>query len=143
MRNLLLIIFAIILFSAVSCETIPPGNAPDGEIVNPGKDSVNYSWQRAENYFVTSLSMYCFQNFPQGSRFCLDFGSKNIELQYWSFKLLRELQKLVPVKLDNSLNAKYMLKSTYKKNVWTMQLVDNKSGKIVWKDFTRIKEKKK
>ena len=64
------------------CFSLPPGKAPSGSIVSPKLCEEKYSGEGAKNYMLTSLSMFCVQNFPQGSSFYVDFPNSNKKIKF-------------------------------------------------------------
>lgn len=123
------------------CQSLPPGKAPEGSIVSPGKPAAQYSRPAAENYLLTSLSLFCLQHFPQGAGFRIDFSSADRELELRSLNVLRGVREAVPVRLTAGAGAAYCLTSATDGNRgWTMRLIDLKTGKTVWAERVKLKE---
>ncbi|MDD5698261.1 MAG: hypothetical protein PHH77_06550 [Victivallaceae bacterium] len=131
-------VLGIMLFAG--CQSLPPGRAPEGPIVGPGSRAEQYSWKGAENYLLTSLSLFCLQHFPEGTDFRIDFPSRNRELRWRTLNVLRGVREAVPVRLTAGTGAPYCLTSAMAENrYWTMRLTELKTGKIVWAEQVNLK----
>ena len=140
MRLLLLFISIIML---AGCFSLPPGEAPSGPIVNPKLCEEKYSGEGAKNYMLTSLSMFCVQNFPQGSSFYVDFPNSNKKIKLWSQEVLHSVRDSVAIRLVNRKNAGYSLTSKLGKNkTWNMQLREIKTEELVWSEAIQLKGNK-
>jgi len=138
MRTFLLFICIIILGG---CAGLPPGKAPVGPIVETKKPASEYSWIGAKNYMLTSLSMFCLQNFPQGAKFYADFKALDEKLKRNSRDVLCAVSGLVPIKTVKESGADYRVSSEMDKHkIWTMRLIDIKSKKTVWLERVKMSE---
>jgi hypothetical protein len=139
MRNFLLLSSLILL---VGCESLPPGKAPNGPIVDAKMQQREHSWQSAENYLLTSLSAFCLQNFPDGTNICTDFPGNDSFLGIRSRMILYCVCDTAPLRVVGPADAVYSLKSKLNKdNVWSMSLTELKSKKTVWQAKAKIREK--
>ncbi len=139
-KNLFLLCLSVSIILLAGCESLPSGEAPSGTIVITGLHREKYSWPGAKNYMLTSLSMFCLQNFPQGSSFSIDFQSTNKNLKIRSWEVLRSLRDSVPVRLLNQSTATYRLSSGISKNnIWSMRLTELKTKKVVWLERVNVK----
>lgn len=137
MKFFLLFICTIML---AGCFSLPPGQAPDGSIVNPKLAKKEYSWIGAKNYMLTSLSMFCLQNFPQGTKFSIDFKNLNKKVKSNSLDVLCGVRNSVPISIAGASDAAYSVNSKIdKKNIWSMRLIDLKTKKVVWLERVKIK----
>ena len=137
MRILLLFVCIITL---AGCFSIPPGKAPDGSIVSSKLPEKEYSRIGAKNYMLTSLSMFCLQNFPQGAKFNVDFKALNKKVKSCSLDVLCSVRESVPISVAKKSDAAYRVTSKInKENIWSMRLIELKTKKVVW--FERIKIK--
>ena len=138
MRTFLLFICIIILGG---CFSLPPGKAPAGSIVEVKKPAEEYSWIGARNYMLTSLSMFCLQNFPQGAKFYSDFKTLDDKLKRNSRNVLCAVSNSVPIKNVKKSDAVYQVSSDMSKDkIWTMRLTDIKSKKTVWLERVKMSE---
>ena len=136
MRFFLLFV-SIIMFAG--CLSLPPGKAPTGSIVESKLPTEKYSWLGAENHMLTSLSIFCIQNFSQGSSFNIDFQTSNKNLVSCSQAVLRSVRDSTPIRLLKQTQAAYRLSSKINnKNIWSMRLVKLKTKKIVWAENVTI-----
>lgn len=140
MRNFLLL-SGFMLFAG--CQSLPPGEAPEGPIVNAGRTQPEHSWRSAENYLLTSLSAFCLQNFPEGANICTDFPGNDSFLGIRSRMVLYAVCDAVPLRVVNRTDAVYSLSSGFSQDaVWSMSLTDLKTRKTVWRENVKIKENK-
>ena len=138
MRILLLFICIIMLGG---CVGLPPGKAPDGSIVDAKVPAEEYSWIGAKNYMLTSLSMFCLQNFPQGAKFYIDFKTLDKKLKRNSLDVLCAVRNSVPIKVVKKSAADYRVDSEMnKEKIWTMRLSDIKNKKVVWLERVKMSE---
>ncbi len=137
MRILLLFISIILL---AGCASLPPGNAPDGSIVNPKLAKKEYSKIGAKNYMLTSLSMFCLQNFPQGAKFYVDFKNLDKRAKSCSLDVLCSVRQSVPIKLAQKSDADYHVTGEFNENVWSIRLTDLKTKKVVWLEKLKIEK---
>ncbi len=138
MRTFLLFICLIVLGG---CFSLPPGQAPVGSIVETKELAKEYSWVGARNYMLTSLSMFCLQNFPQGEKFYTDFTTSNKELKRNSRNVLCAVGNSVPIKVVKKSDAVYRISTELSKDkVWTMRLIDIKSKRTVWLERVKMSE---
>jgi len=125
------------------CHSLPPGNAPDGPIVDAKIPNREHSWQSAENYLLTSLSIFCLQNFPEGADIYTDFPCNDSFLGIRSRMILYAACNTVPLRVVRRADAVYCLKSKFDKDkVWSMSLTELKTEKNVWQAKAKIQEKK-
>ncbi|MDD5596677.1 MAG: hypothetical protein PHV82_01950, partial [Victivallaceae bacterium] len=137
MRNILLLVGLILL---AGCESLPPGKAPDGSIVDAKLTPQEHSWRSAENYLLTSLSAFCLQNFPEGTKVCTDFPVNDSFPGIRSRMVLYSVCDTVPLRVVSRADAVYSLSSRSDKNqVWSMALTELKTEKIVWRESVKIK----
>jgi len=137
MRIFLLFICIIML---AGCFSIPSGKAPDGSIVDPKLAGKKYSWIGAKNYMLTSLSMFCLQNFPQGAKFNVDFKALNKKFKSCSLDVLCSVRESVPIRVAKKADATYRVTSEInKKNIWSMSLIELKTKKVVWSESVKVK----
>ncbi|MCK4983616.1 MAG: hypothetical protein KAS17_11870 [Victivallaceae bacterium] len=140
MRFLLLVISITML---AGCVGLPPGKAPDGSIVNPKLAKKEYSKIGAKNYMLTSLSMFCLQNFPQGAKFHVDFKNLNKKVKSSSLDVLCSVRESVPIRVANKSDATYRVNSEInKENIWSMRLTELKTKKVVWLEQLKIEKDK-
>lgn len=138
MRIFLLFICIVILGGCVS---LPPGEAPSGPIVEAKVPAEEYSWVGARNYMLTSLSMFCLQNFPGGAKFYTDFKTSDEKLKRNSRDVVCAVSGSVPLKLVKEPEADYRVNSELSKdNIWTMRLYDIKNKKAVWLERVKMSE---
>ena len=138
MRILLLFICIVILGG---CASLPPGKPPVGSIVEDKKPAEEYSWIGARNYMLTSLSMFCLQNSPQGVKVYADFKGLDKKLLRNSRNVLCAVNNSVPIESVKESAATYRVKSEMSKdNIWTMRLSDIKSGKVLWLERVKMSE---
>ena len=132
------LLFTIIMLFA-GCFSLPPGKAPSGSIVSSKLPAEEYSIIGAKNYMLTSLSMFCLQNFPQGAKFNVDFKSLNKKLKSCSLDVLCAVRNSVPIRVANKSDATYRVTSEInKKNIWSMRLIELKTKKVVWLESVKI-----
>ena len=137
MRFFLLFISIIML---AGCFSIPSGKAPDGSIVDSKSAKKEYSWIGAKNYMLTSLSMFCLQNFPQGAKFNVDFKVLDKKLKSSSLDVLCSVRESVPIRTAKKSDADYSVNSEInKKNIWSMSLTELKTKKVVWSESVKVK----
>jgi hypothetical protein len=142
MRIGLIFTYIFVFVILVGCTSLPPGNPPKGPITQPGKTPEKHSWNNAENYMLTSLSVYCLQNFPQGSSFYVNIQKGNPELVYRTYAVLRSLRNSVPIQLTNKSKANYNLESVLDASrIWILKLKNKKTGKTVWLERLTVKKK--
>jgi hypothetical protein len=142
MRIGLIFTYIFVFVILAGCTSLPPGNPPQGPITQPGKTPEEHSWDNAENYMLTSLSVYCLQNFPQGSSFYANIQEGNPELAYRTYAVLRSLRNSVPINLTNKSKANYNLESVLDASrVWILKLKNKKNGKTVWLERLTVKKK--
>ena len=142
-KILIIPIFLLLLF-VTACETLPAGKAPDGEIVKPGSSKDTFCWQEGVNFMLTSLSMYCIQEHPQGISVSVSFAEDSSKLEYNTWKLLRNIKDTVELEIENSNKADYILSSSLKEDkIWSLRLMKSKNKKTVWFRRITIKESKK
>ena len=139
MRFFLLFICTIIL---AGCVGLPPGKAPDGSIVNPKLAKKEYSKIGAKNYMLTSLSMFCLQNFPQGAKLYVDFKNLDKRTKSCSLDVLCSVRQSVPIKVAKKSDADYRVTGEFNKNIWSIRLVDLKTKKVVWLERLKIEKDK-
>jgi len=138
MRIFLLFISIMML---AGCFSIPPGKAPEGSIVGSKSVAKEYSRIGAKNYMLTSLSMFCLQNFPEGAKFNVDFKALNKQVKSCSLDVLCSVRESVPIRVAKKSDADYRVTGEInKKNVWSMRLIDLKTKKIVWLESVKIKK---
>jgi PBP1b-binding outer membrane lipoprotein LpoB len=138
MRIILLLVCLVVLGG---CFSLPPGKAPVGPIVEAKEPAKEYSWIGARNYMLTSLSMFCLQNFPQGAKFYADFKTLDMKLKRNSRNVLCAVSGSVPIKLVKKTDADYRVNSEMsKEKIWTMRLIDIKNGKAVWLERVKMSE---
>ena len=137
MRIFLLFITVMML---AGCFSLPPGKAPDGSIVEPGLTAKEYSRLGAKNYMLTSLSVFCLQNFPQGAKLYVDFKNLNKRNKSCSLDVLCAVRNSVPISVADKSTANYRVNSEInKKNVWIMRLTSLKTNKVVWLEKVKLK----
>ena len=137
MRILLLFITVIML---AGCAGLPSGKAPEGSIVNPKLSAKEYSKIGAKNYMLTSLSMFCLQNFPQGAKLYVDFKAFDKRTKSCSLDVLCSVRQSVPIKVAKKSDADYHVTGEFNENIWSMRLMDIKTKKIVWIEQLKIKQ---
>ena len=135
--RILLLFICIIMFAG--CFSIPPGKAPDGSIVQPKSARKEYTWIAAENYMLTSLSMFCLQHFPQGAKFDVDFKNLDKKENSSSLDVLCGVRESVPIRSAKKSDAAYRVNSEIsKENIWSMRLIELKTKKVVWFEQVKI-----
>ena len=134
----LLLILCITIFAG--CVGLPPGKAPDGSIVNPKLPKKEYSKVGARNYMLTSLSMFCLQNFPQGAKFYVDFKNLDKRAKSCSLDVLCAVRQSVPIQVAEKSDADYHVTGEFNKNVWLIRLTDLKTKKVVWIERLKIEK---
>lgn len=140
MRIGLIFTYIFVFMALVGCTNLPPGDPPEGPITKPGKTPEKHSWDNAENYMLTSLSMFCLQNFPQGTSFYTNIQEGNPELTYRTYAVLRSIKSSVSIQLKNKSTATYNLESALDASrIWVMKLKNNKTGKTVWLERLVVK----
>jgi len=136
--RIFLLFISIILFAG--CAGLPPGKAPSGPIVSSKLAKKEYSWIGAKNYMLTSLSMFCLQNFPEGAGLNVDFKNLNKKIKSNSLDVLCAVRNSVPIHVAKVSDAAYRVNSEInKKNIWSMRLTDLKTNKVVWLERVKIK----
>lgn len=121
------------------CFSIPPGKAPTGSIVQPKSARKEYTWIAAKNYMLTSLSMFCLQNFPQGAKFDVDFKNLDKKEKSSSLDVLCGVRESVPIRSAKKSDAAYRVNSEITKgNIWSMRLIELKTKKVVWSEQVKI-----
>jgi hypothetical protein len=136
--RIFLLFICIIMLSG--CFSIPPGKAPDGAIVDSKSTPKEYSKIGAKNYMLTSLSMFCLQNFPQGAKFDVDFKALDKRTKSCSLDVLCSVRESVPIKVAKKSDADYSVTSEFnKENIWSIRLIDLKTNKVVWLERVKIK----
>ena len=141
MRIGLIFTYIFVFVALVGCTNLPPGEPPTGPITKPEKTPDEHSWDNAENYMFTSLSMYCLQNFPQGAKFYTKVQEGTPELTYRTYAVLRSLKNSVTIQLASKSNADYSLESALDASrIWILKLKNNKTGKTVWLERLIIKK---
>ena len=140
MRILLLFISIMML---AGCFSIPPGEAPTGSIVQPKSARKEYTWIAAENYMITSLSMFCLQHFPQGAKFVVDFKNLDKKEKSSSLDVLCAVRNSVPIRSAKKSDATYRVISEISKgNIWSMRLIKLKTKKNVWFEQVKIEKER-
>ena len=139
MRIFLLFICTIML---AGCLSLPPGEAPDGSIVNPKLAKKEYSKIGAKNYMLTSLSMFCLQNFPQGAKLYVDFKNLDKRTKSCSLDVLCSVRQSVPIKVAKKSDADYHVTGEFNKNIWSIRFIDLKTKKVVWLEQLKIEKGK-
>lgn len=143
--------FAIL---ASSCETLPPGEPPEGAIIPEPKMIIpGFNAETAVNHMVTSLAMKCEPISASSTRppsisnrFAVSRAPVNdLPMDVWR-KLIR-MKLIHPV---NDVDAEYRLGSIINKTMdegktstysWTMSLLDIKKKKSVWSQTIKFTEK--
>ena len=138
--RILILFISIILFAG--CAGLPPGKAPIGPIVSSKLAKKEYSWIGAKNYMLTSLSMFCLQNFPQGAKFNVDFKNLDKRTKSCSLDVLCSVRQSVPIKVAKKSDADYRVTGEFNNNIWSIRLIDLKTKKVVWLEKLKIEKDK-
>jgi hypothetical protein len=149
-------LFATYAIIATSCETLPPGEPPEGAIIpEPEMIVPGFNAEKAVNHMVTTLAMRCepisgASNKPPFvlNRFAVSSSSVNdLPMDVWR-KLIR-MKLIIPAKevgakpeyrLESAINKilKEKKTSTYS---WTMTLFDMKGKKSAWRETIEFTKK--
>ncbi|MCP3966482.1 MAG: hypothetical protein GY750_03140 [Lentisphaerae bacterium] len=134
---------SVVIFSG--CNSIPPGEAPKGNITNPEVTKDNLSWKAATNYMTTAFTSFCLQEYPGGCEFQPDFQSDDSTMNLWPLKVLSQTQNSIPIKAVNKADVNYYLISRiYHKPVltWEMRFVRIKDNQPLWSESVSINQDK-
>ncbi|MCK5843365.1 MAG: hypothetical protein KAG97_01575 [Victivallales bacterium] len=138
----------------VSCESLPPGEPPEGAIISePELNLPRLNGARAVNHMLTTLAMRCEPISGAGAitplvsnRFLVSRDAVNdLPMDVWR-KLIR--MKLIRPVDDTNPKARYRLESeitkmvveTNKSNtyIWKLKLKDIKQKKTVWDEILKF-----
>jgi len=142
----------VFLAACAGCETLPPGNAPDGTIVPPYQQPEAYLPTEAVNRMVTSITTRCEPVILAGAYVLMvkkEFKAEKNEENRLPDQVAAELVKMKMIRTVNIFpDAKYdwILQSNIKHEkpgefVWEMKFISHADGKASWQESFIVKEK--
>lgn len=153
MKNLMLGLMLGLIVSG--CESLPPGKAPDGAIVDPVKAEVGaMEEETAVNYMITSISMRCAPVANSGGVSPLTGmkfnNSEDLRAKLLPSKVFSELLKISLVKYDHDKKPEYYLISDLTKeankedktdnSIWTLKFISADGKKEFWQEKLVLKK---
>ncbi|MCF6175758.1 MAG: hypothetical protein L3J71_08325 [Victivallaceae bacterium] len=127
----------IMLFNG--CESLPPGDPPDGPIVDTSEPpSRMFSIDQAVNYMTTSLSTVCIQHGFRGVAVLKTFSDT------YSNKVFRQVADISGiVAATGTARSELLMTSKFIKHpgnmTWEMRLIRLNGNKVIWSNKTTIK----
>jgi len=132
MRAAIVTGMSALLLAAAGCSTLPPGNPPSGEIVQP-KLPAERDRRGAENDAVTSLFAYTLQNCP-GAAIAVQGDPELIPV---AKRIIERTGKISGIRC--AANAPLVLRATDGDDRWNFQLIDTARQSIVWQEIFVLK----
>lgn len=134
----------IALLTLFGCNTLPPGNPPEGNIVQPENFSRSFSSRGASNQLITSLTTFCLQEVPPNSTISAKFSASKSEFNLYPQKVLRNVAKVARLRSAAD-NADYNLSSNIVGSEmleWEMVLTRRSDNKQIWNERVYVDQKR-
>ncbi|MHB9137941.1 MAG: hypothetical protein ACYC4Q_00895 [Victivallaceae bacterium] len=146
----------IVLVSMTSCNGIPSGTPPSGDIVAQDEVKNVYSSAAAVNYLITSLSTFAVKNIPADSRIAQKFSASDTSLNFYPDKVFKSAAAIAKFTgVPEGRIGDYQLISSIKESrseegilIWEMSLVSAKLNSAkdvnntVWSETIKIDQGK-